>query len=59
MDNHDCMVTHLEPYILEYEVKWALGCTVVSEASGGDKIPAELTEILKDDTIKVLHSVCQ
>ena len=53
------MVTHLEPDILECEVKWALGNITTSKASGGDGIPAELFQILKDDAVKVLHSVCQ
>ena len=53
------MVTHPEPDILECEVKWALGSTAVNKASGGDGIPAELFKILKDDAIKVLHSLCQ
>ena len=53
------MVTHLEPDILECEVKWALGSIIMNKASGGDGIPAELFQILKDDTMKVLHSICQ
>ena len=53
------MITHLEPDILEFEVKWALGSTTMNKASGGDGIPAELFQILKDDAVKVLHSVCQ
>ena len=53
------MVTHLEPDILEYEVKWALGSITTNKASGGDGIPVELFQILKDDAVKVLHSVCQ
>ena len=53
------MVTHPEPDILEYEVKWALGRITVNKASGGDGIPAELFKILKDDVVKVLHSTCQ
>ena len=57
LDNHD-MVTHLELDILEYEVKWALGSTTRNKASGGDRIPAELFQILKDDAVKVLHLVC-
>ena len=56
-DNHDD--THLEPDILECEVKWALGSITMSRASGGDGIPVELFQILKDDAVKVLHSVCQ
>ena len=53
------MVSHLEPDILECEVKWALGSITMNEASGGDGIPAELFQILKDDAVKVLHSICQ
>ena len=53
------MVTHLEPDILEYEEKWALGSATRNKASGRDRIPAELFQILKDDAVKVLHSVCQ
>ena len=53
------MITHLEPDILEYEVKWALGSITANIASGGDGIPAELLKILKDDVVKVLHSICQ
>ena len=56
---HDDMITHLEPDILEYEVKWALGSITTNKASGGNGIPAELFKILKDDAIKVLHSICQ
>ena len=55
--NHGGVVTHPEPHILEYEVKWALGSTATNKASGGDVIPVELFKILKDDTIKVLHSM--
>ena len=58
-DNHDGVITHLEPDILECEVKWALGKITTNKASGGDGIPAELFEILKDDAVKVLHSICQ
>ena len=58
-DNHDGVITHLEPDILECEVKWALGSTTTSKASGGDGIPVELFQILKDDAVKVLPSVCQ
>ena len=58
-DNHDGMITHLEPGILEYEVKWALGSITMNNASGGDGIPVELFQILKDDAVKVLHSICQ
>ena len=58
-DNHNSVITHLEPDILEYEVKWSLGSTTTSKASGGDGIPVELFQILKDDAVKVLHSKCQ
>ena len=58
-DNHDGMITHLEPDILECEVKWALGSIIMNKASGGDGIPVELFKILKDDAVKVLHSTCQ
>ena len=58
-DNHDCVITHLEPDILECKVKWALGSITLNKASGGDGIPVELFQILKDDAVKVLHSVCQ
>ena len=54
-DNHDGVITHLEPNILECEVKWALGSITTSKASGGDGIPVELFQILKDDPVKVLH----
>ena len=57
-DNHDGVLTHLEPDILEGEVKWALGSITTNKASGGDEIPAELFQILKGDTMKVLHSIC-
>ena len=57
--NHDGVVTHLEPDILQCEVKWAFGNIITNKASGGDGIPAELFKILKDDAVKVLHSVCQ
>ena len=53
------MVTYLEPDILEHEVKWVLGSITTNKASGGDRIPAELFQILKDDAVKVLHSICQ
>ena len=59
LDNHDDMITHLEPDILECKVKWALGSITTNKASGGDGIPAELFRILKDDAVKVLHSICQ
>ena len=58
-DNHDGMITHLEPDILEWEVKWALGSIITNKASGGGGIPVELFQILKDDAVKVLHSICQ
>ena len=58
-DNHDGVITHLEPVILECEVKWALGNITVNKASGGDGIPVELFQTLKDDAVKVLHSICQ
>ena len=58
-DNHNDMITHLEPDILECEVKWALESITTNEASGGDGIPVELFQILKDDAVKVLHSICQ
>ena len=58
-DNHDGVITHLEPDILECEVKWAIGSITTNKASGGDGISAELFPILKDDAVKVLHSICQ
>ena len=58
-DNHDGMITHLESDILECEVKWALGRITKNKASAGDGIPVELFQILKDDAMKVLHSICQ
>ena len=58
-DNHDGVITYLEPDILKSEVKWALGSITTNKASGGDGISAELFEILKDDAVKVLHSICQ
>ena len=58
-DNHDGVITHLEPNILEWEVKWALESITINKPSGGDGIPVELFQILKDDAVKVLHSVCQ
>ena len=58
-DNHDGLISHLEPDILECEVKWALGSITVNKASGGDRIPVELFHILKDDAVKVLHSIHQ
>ena len=58
-DNDDGVITHLEPDILECEVKWALGSIITNKASGGDGIPVELFKILEDDAVKVLHSICQ
>ena len=58
LDNHDDVVTHPEPDILECEVKWTLGRITTNKASGGDVIPVELFQILKDDAVKVLHSIC-
>ena len=58
-DNHDGVITHLEPDILECEVKRALGSITMNKASGGDGIPVELFQILRDDAVKVLHSICQ
>ena len=58
-DNHKGVIIHLEPDILECEVQWALRSTTMNKASGGDGIPAEIFQILKDDAVKVLHSVCQ
>ena len=58
-DNHNSMVTHLELDILDFEVKWSLGSTAMNKASGGDEIAVELFQILKDEAVKVLHSVCQ
>ena len=58
-DNHNGMITHLEPDILECEVKWALESITMKKASGGDGISVELFQILKDDAVKVLHSICQ
>ena len=58
-DNHNGVISHLEPEILECEVKWALGSSTVSKTSGGDGIPVELFQILKDDAVKVVHSICQ
>ena len=59
IDNHDGVITHLEPDNLEFEVKWALGSITMNKASGGDGIPVELFQILKDDAMKVLHSIWQ
>ena len=58
-DNHESVITHLEPDILECEAKWALGSITTNKASGGDGIPVQLFQILKDDAVKMLHSVCQ
>ena len=57
-DNHSGMITHIEPDILEYEVKWALGRITTNKASGGDGISVEIFQILKDDAVKMLHSIC-
>ena len=58
-DNHDGVITHLEPDILDCEVRWALGSITTNKASGGGGIPVELFQILKDDAVKVPHSICQ
>ena len=58
-DNHDGVITHLEPDILEWDVKWALGSITTNKASRCDRIPAELFQILKDEAVKVLHKICQ
>ena len=58
-DNHDVVVSHLEPDILECDVNWALGSITTNKASGGNGIPIELFQILKDDAVKVLHGICQ
>ena len=58
-DNHDGVITHLEPDILECKVKWALSSITKNKASGGDGIPVKLYQLLKDDAVKVLHSICQ
>ena len=58
-DNHNGFITHLEPDILEHEVKWALGSITTNKASGSDRIPVELFQILKDNAVKALHSICQ
>ena len=58
-DNHDGLITHPEPDILECEVKWLLGSITTNKASGGDGVPVELFQILKDDAVKELHSICQ
>ena len=59
LDNHNGVITHLEPDIVEYEVKWALGSVTMNKASGGDRIPVKLFQILKDEAVKVLHSICR
>ena len=59
LDNHDGVITHLEPDILECEVKWALESMTTNKTNGGNGIPVELFQILKDDPVKVLHSICQ
>ena len=59
LDNHDDLVTHLEPDILECKAKWVLGSITMNKATGGDGIPVELFQILKDNIVKVLHSICQ
>ena len=58
-DNYHSVITHLEPDILEFEVKWALGSIMMNKAGGGGGIPTELIQILKDEAVKVLHSICQ
>ena len=58
-DNHDGVITHLEPNILEHKIKWASGSITTNKASGGDGIPVELFQMPKDDAVKVLHSICQ
>ena len=58
-DDQDCVITHLESDIMEWEVKWALGNIIMNKTSRGDGIPVELFQILKDDAVKVLHSTCQ
>ena len=58
-DNHGGVITHLEPDILECEIKWALGSITMNKAGGGDGIPVELFQILKDDAVNMLHSICQ
>ena len=59
LENYDGVITHLEPDILECEVKWALGSISMNKTSGGGRMPVELFQILKDDAVKVLHSICQ
>ena len=58
-DNHNGVITHLQPDILECKVKWALGCITMNKAGGNDRIPVELLQILKDNAVNVLHSICQ
>ena len=58
-DNHNDVITHLEPDILEFKVKWAIGTIAMNKVSRGDGIPGELLQILEDDTVKLLHSICQ
>ena len=58
-DSHDGMITHIEPNILEFKIKWALGSITMNKASGGDGTSVEQFQILKDDAVKVLHSICQ
>ena len=58
-ENHDGVITHLEPDILESEIKWDVGCITANKASGGNRIPVELFKIIRDDAVKVLHSICQ
>ena len=58
-DNHEVVITHLEPELLEYEVKWALESITTNKARGGDGIPLELFQLLKDDVVKVMHSICE
>ena len=59
LNNHNAVITHLEPDLLEHDVKWALGSITMNKASGGDGIPVELFKILKDDALIVVHSICQ
>ena len=59
IDNHDCVITHLEPDIMECEVMWAFGSITMNKASGGDGITAEIFQVLKDDAVIVLNSICQ
>ena len=59
LDNHNCVVTNLEPDILKYEIKWALGRITMNKARGGDEIPTGLFKVLKDNAVEVLHQTCQ